>query len=293
MAEWQRIAQTVTTPATLDDPFIVTVPCLHKDQAPEIAEWIVEEIQTNVESEDGQRIKRQNAYSAQEAMARWQREAETLNSVQRLARNMARPNFMQTERHARRAALISWAQLVRPNGVWDHKQYFDPTVDPERGRKFATLGITTRRHHHKYKGYEYYYDIWSNIHYGYVGRYIGFSEDALLDGAGLAQRIDDFIKPSRSPIDRSDLNGEVQRRFDDVTDHLSVRLGISLFERFAPQELTGPLLMNEIAQVDYPIVEESKIPHTCQGVRNRCRRPANRNDERCVVELQNSPRAGR
>ena len=77
MAEWQRIAQTVTTPSTLDDPFIVTVPCLHKDQAPEIAEWIVEEIQTNVESEDSQRIKRQNAYNAQEAMDRWRREAES------------------------------------------------------------------------------------------------------------------------------------------------------------------------------------------------------------------------
>ena len=52
MAQWQRIAQTTTTPATLDDPFIVTVPCPHRDQALEVAAWIVEEIQTNVESGD-------------------------------------------------------------------------------------------------------------------------------------------------------------------------------------------------------------------------------------------------
>ncbi|MBT2786385.1 MULTISPECIES: polymorphic toxin type 44 domain-containing protein [unclassified Halomonas] len=268
MAEWQRIAQTVTTPATLDDPFIVTVPCLHKDQAPEIAEWIVEEIQVNVESEDGQRIKRQNAYNAQEAMDRWRREAESLNSAQRLARNMARPKFMQIERHARRAALASWAWLTMPGGVWDHKQYFDPRVDPERGRQFETSGETTRRHHHKYQGYEYFYDIWSNIHYGYVGRYIGFSEDALLDGAGLAQFASD-VAEFKMPENRSNTNGEGFRRFDDDTDYLSVRLGISMFERFTPQQLTGPLLMNEITQVEYPEKVGSKIPHTCQGVRER------------------------
>ncbi|CAM0553623.1 hypothetical protein EHLJMEHL_03720 [Vreelandella titanicae] len=278
MAEWQRIAQTVTTPATLDDPFIVTVPCLHKDQAPEIAEWIVEEIQVNVESEDGQRIKRQNAYNAQEAMDRWRREAESLNSAQRLARNMARPNFMQIERHARRAALASWARLTMPGGVWDHKQYFDPEVAPERARQFATLGITTRQYHHKYQGYEYFYDIWSNIHYGYVGRYIGFSEDALLDGAGLAQYASD-ITEFKWPENRSDTNGSGLRRFDDVTDYLSVRLGISMFERFTPQEITGSLLMNEITQVEYPEKVGSKIPHTCQGVRRRLEGATNANNQ--------------
>lgn len=166
MTEWQRIAQTVTTPSTLDDPFSVTVPCPHRDQALEVAAWIVEEIQINVESEAAQRIKQQNAYSALEEMDRWQREGDSLNGLQRLARDMARPDFMRIERNARRAAIASWAWLVRPNGVWDHKQYFDPAVDSVRGMQFSTLGITTEPYHHKYQGYEYYYDIWSNIHYG-------------------------------------------------------------------------------------------------------------------------------
>lgn len=267
MAEWQRIAQTVTTPATLDDPFIVTVPCPHRDQALEVAAWIVEEIQTNVESEAAQRIKRQNAYNAQEAMDRWRREAESLNSVQRLARNMARPNFMQIERHAHRTAIASWTLLVKPDGVWDHKQYFQEGGEKED--EFATLGITANQWHHKYQGYEYFYDIWSNIHYGYVGRYIGFSKDALLDGAGLAQLLDDFRKLDRSPTNRSDINGEGLRRYDDVTDYLSVHLGISLFERFTPQQLTGSLLMDEVAKIEYPEEVGSKTPHTCKGVRNR------------------------
>lgn len=279
-------------PATLDDPFIFTVPCPHRDQALEVAAWIVEEIQTNVESDDAQRIKQQNAYSGLEAIERWQREGESLNIVQRLAREVARPNFMQIEMQLKTAALGRWAWLTMPGGVWDHKQYFDPKVDPELARRFATLGITTEQFHHKYQGYEYFYDIWSNIHYGYVGRDIGFAEDTLLDGAGLAQYGSDLTE-LKWPENRSDTNGEGFRRFDDTTDYLSVRLGISLFERFPPKQLTGPLLMNEITQVDYPIDIGSKIPHTCQGVRIRCEEPDNQANEKCTAEVQNSQRAGR
>ncbi|MBT2803037.1 hypothetical protein J7J49_17055, partial [Halomonas sp. ISL-56] len=215
---------------------------------------------------------------------------ESLNSAQRLARNMARPKFMQTERHARRAALASWAWLTMPGGVWDHKPYFHK--GGEKYEEFATAGFTANQWHHKYQGYEYFYDIWSNIHYGYVGRYIGFSEDALLDGAGLAQYASDAAE-FKWPVNRSETNGEGLRRFDDVTDYLSVRLGISLFERFTPQQLTGSLLMNEITQVDYPIERGSKVQHSCQGVRSRCEQDNNKANENCEAELQDSLRAGR
>lgn len=282
MTEWQRIAQTVTTPSTLDDPFIVTVPCPHRDQALEVAAWIVEEIQINVESEAAQRIKQQNAYSALEEMDRWQREGDSLNGLKRLARDMARPDFMRIERNARRAAIAGWAWLVRPNGVWDHKQYFQQ--GGEKYDEFNSTGVSAYPWHHKYRGYEYYYDIWSNIHYGYVGRYVGFSEGALLDGAGLAQLLDDFRRFDRSPTNRSNINGEGLRRYDDVTDYLSVRLGISLFERFTPQQLTGALLMNEIAQVDYPVQSESKLSHDCQAARRRSEEEKRKQRE---VDFQN------
>ena len=266
MAEWQRIAQTVTTPATLDDPFIVTVPCPHRDQALEIAVWIVGEIQANVESEAAQLIAQQNSYSGLEAIERWQQEGESLNIVQRLAREVARPNFMQIEMQLRAAALGRWGWLTMPGGVWDHKPYFQE--GGEKHEEFATVGVSAYPWHHKYQGYEYFYDIWSNIHYGYVGRYIGFSEDVLLDGAGLAQYASD-VAEFKWPENRSDTNGAGFRRFDDDTDYLSVRLGISMFERFTPQQLTGPLLMSEIAQVDYPEGRGSKISHNCQVARKR------------------------
>lgn len=287
MAEWQRIAQTTTTPATLDDPFIVTVRCPHRDQALEVAAWMVEEIQVNVESEAAQRIKQQNAYSALEEMERWQREGEALSGLQRLARDMARPDFMKIERSARRAALAGWAWLVREGGVWDHKPYFHK--DGKMGDEFDSRGVSAYPWHHKYQGYEYFYDIWSNIHYGYVGRFIGFSEDVLLDGAGLAQYLVDRMKSDVSPTDRSEVNGDGYRRFDDVTDHLSVSLGISLFERFTPQQLTGSLLMNEVAQVDYPEERGSKISHSCQEARKRKELYEQRMERE--AELQNSRKA--
>lgn len=34
------------------------------------------------------------------------------------------------------------------------------------------------------------YDIWSNIHYGFVGRFVGFTEFELINGAGYAQICD-------------------------------------------------------------------------------------------------------
>ena len=38
-------------------------------------------------------------------------------------------------------------------------------------------------YYHKYKEYDFYLDVWSNIHYGYVGLSVGFTEDLLLKGS--------------------------------------------------------------------------------------------------------------
>lgn len=40
----------------------------------------------------------------------------------------------------------------------------------------------------------YFNDIWSNMHYGYIGRVVGFSETELIYGAAVAQALDDLIK---------------------------------------------------------------------------------------------------
>ena len=47
-----------------------------------------------------------------------------------------------------------------------------------------------------YKNYDYFFDVWSNIHYGYVGLSVGFDEDTLLKGSDIQQ----FILESKNII---------------------------------------------------------------------------------------------
>lgn len=71
----------------------------------------------------------------------------------------------------------------------------------------------------------YYYDIWSNIHYGYVGRAVGLSCERLCEAASSAQHVDEQgadetvdtdsiqagCKLSKQPIEINDLLEIVER----------------------------------------------------------------------------------
>ncbi len=73
---------------------------------------------------------------------------------------------------------VRFAWLFRPKGEWDHK----PKISPVWGA-WNRLGDSERK---------YYYDIWSNIHFGYIGHASGLRLDALLRGANIAQWCTDF-----------------------------------------------------------------------------------------------------
>jgi DDE superfamily endonuclease/Bacterial toxin 44 len=99
---------------------------------------------------------------------------------------------------------------------WDHKpkianQYSmgrRPAWNPVRPKDFYTAIPGTKK--------QVYYDIWSNIHYGFVGRAAGFSRDAL-------------IKGSHSP-----LAGKT-----DEGDDFTVDLGVDLYEKYGSGGMTG------------------------------------------------------
>ncbi|MCB9781084.1 MAG: LysM peptidoglycan-binding domain-containing protein [Alphaproteobacteria bacterium] len=105
------------------------------------------------------------------------------------------------------AALGEWAAMVRGGGPWDHKariltQWGEWAVDP-------TSGIL------------YNFDVWSNVHYGHVGRAAGLPEFALIEGAGVAQLLDnETVQP-----DGEGLLG----RYDDPLDQAAIRAGFSLW----------------------------------------------------------------
>lgn len=90
---------------------------------------------------------------------------------------------------ARLEAKGRWFLKVRAGADWDHKpilqQMYKDIPDPP-----GPYGQMGRAFHFPIRGdvlYEYYYDVWSNIHYGFVGTKAGFDAKTLQDGgaAGL------------------------------------------------------------------------------------------------------------
>ncbi|RDU58734.1 hypothetical protein CQA53_11965, partial [Helicobacter didelphidarum] len=82
----------------------------------------------------------------------------------------------------RKKAYKLWEEAVKSESIWDHKWQIS--------RLFPTMGLSQKDYHryiHNNITYEIGYDIWSNIHYGYIGKAVGFSEIELLSGAGVAQ----------------------------------------------------------------------------------------------------------
>jgi len=105
-------------------------------------------------------------------------------------------------------ALLAWLAKVRDHGPWDHKPRLremldldqDPTTKQDDDFYFPIRGDTA---------HEYYYDIWSNVHYGYVGSAAAF-DPAILQWA-------------------QDLNIWPAGKGGDPGDNLSVQIGIDLW----------------------------------------------------------------
>jgi len=131
-------------------------------------------------------------------------------------------------------AIILWTLKVAQNSVWDHKPYIRKTFHP------AVPNGEQVWHH--YDRYLYYYDIWSNIHYGYVGRACGFSESELLDGAGIEQIGSDLL---RFKLPSGKVNVEGLRAFDDSSDRESISIGIALHKKH-PDYVTSQAILSRV-----------------------------------------------
>jgi RHS repeat-associated protein len=116
------------------------------------------------------------------------------------------------------AAFALWTSQVAYGGNWDHKR---PIA--ERYRYWQSVPGHMR---------EYFYDVWSNIHYGYVGIHVGFSVRELLDGAGGAQ----FLKSvfTEEQYREAIWSGRVglHTSFDWSTDQAAINLGIYLYYKY-------------------------------------------------------------
>ncbi len=97
-----------------------------------------------------------------------------------------------------------WFSLVRSGAKWDHK----PKLEKKLGLKTPPDYYFPIRDDTEH---EWYYDIWSNIHYGFVGRAAGFTAQTLQDYAA------------------SGLPGAGK---NDDGDVLSVQIGIDLWDEY-------------------------------------------------------------
>lgn len=232
----------------------ITLPwpmCYHSfDGTTAVAEYILGEIRNNSVSNITKAIYYYNDYEGR--FAEYRRLPIWSQALQRP------PQPMKIEAYA------TWGLQVGNRRPWDHK----PLISGDRHlqenavlRPLRRGGEFVRGYHHKYKDYDYFYDVWSNIHYGYVGRAAGFTANELLDGAGLEQLA---TNPIRRQVHDETASG--MRRFDDIPDQRTIELGIELFTNTEGDatRLTREDILDGLERLgNEGFLEGNRVKHIC------------------------------
>ena len=206
-----------------------------RDELTPIAVYIAAEMNTNAHGADVKRMVEMNAFSGEACIDEYMHLA-WWKKLLGAGINPEQCINMDLSMHT--GALLAWGWKVRQGGEWDHK--------PQIARRFhpRSPGL---QHWHLYGNTLYYYEVWSNIHYGYVGRAAGFSNSVLLDGAGLEQIGSDLARlnlPSRSP------GVDGLRAWDDPHDRAAIMMGIELYKRHPGHVTAHEVLMAVITSTD-------------------------------------------
>ena len=142
-------------------------------------------------------------------------------------------------RPSSRLASEQFADLVGYNKVWDHK----PCILAETGQFAFHLG----------REFRFRWDVWSNIHYGYIGMALGFDKKILIDAAGVAQEQNDS-DPSMLKVLRRWISGSLDK-LDDIADTAAVKLGIKMWEDHG-NGITWEILENAVLNTRMKIKRE-------------------------------------
>jgi hypothetical protein len=206
---------------------------LYLDELTPIAEYMSREINLNLRSKEVRAMKRLNNYPAYYRANK--------DKMVELLGGWADSRLMEfhvdhlVNYEAKAAAMAIWTKMVAQDSTWDHKPIVRRCFQPRSpgGQDF-----------HAWKDRRYFLDIWSNIHYGFVGAASGFGEKMLLDGAGLEQIVSDLVN-RRLP--RATGKREILRfrNFDHKNDRVCVTLGMALFEKY-PMGINAEQLMDSI-----------------------------------------------
>jgi len=139
-------------------------------------------------------------------------------------------------------AYTKWEGLVAAGRPWDHKK----AIQRLQGDKHWSCD--------KDKHFLFFYDLWSNIHYGFIGKAAGFTEWELTAGAGVAQLKDNnrscgawtsqYLQNRISELGDADFLAA----FDDASDNEAIKIGFRLYDRYGgtPSFLTAQAILDEI-----------------------------------------------
>ena len=166
-------------------------------EAIDVAKFIVDEMKNNRQSKEAMDIKK-TLQIRDEAF----NNAQNPSMLSYSYANVALANDIK--------ASYMFYLLVDSGKVWDHKWQI--------AKLFPTMGLSTPFYHRYFYNNKYYeigYDVWSNIHYGYIGKVIGFNEITLHFGADMAQSF------SNRAITR-----------DDPKDAEAIKLGFKIYDEY-------------------------------------------------------------
>lgn len=211
--------------------------CTHTDGAILIAEYIVNEIKQNVKSNTANNIRMSIEMSQAPSPFSMNPEADIAGSYA--------------------AALLLWWKTVKTESTWDHKPKIrdNPSFKKVAVHRPLESDTPSKSYYHKYKNHDYYFDVWSNIHYGYVGLSVGFSEGILDKGA--SQEQSNAGTGDADPI-------------DDVT---AIHIGYALYKRFGKyaEGLTARDVLDALEKAKDSDLPESRQIHWCSHPKNPLR----------------------
>ncbi|MEE5102382.1 polymorphic toxin type 44 domain-containing protein [Pseudomonas alliivorans] len=227
--------------------------CKDPDRMEELATYIADEMNTNINSPEVRQMRELNSFDAAAKM----KEYEALSFYLRLG---PCPDFYSMAAGMQAKAFAIWTERVGQNRPWDHKPIIRRTIG----------GVW-----HKQGEYDYFYDIWSNVHYGYVGMAGGLSESVLLDGAGAEQIISDagrkveevFTKPKAQwELPGPNRSGDVEglRAWDDAPDRISISIGVKLYQQHPNGGITAKMIMDEVLAVPPQAWGKGVQIHVCR-----------------------------
>lgn len=231
----------LTTPPEKTEPIV----CTHPDMMEQLASYIADEMNRNIHHSSVLQMKELLSYDVAEETRKfmelpWYAQAGASSPQVIGAANAA-------------AAMALWTERVGQGMEWDHKKKIPNIIG----------GIW-----HKQGDYNYFYDIWSNIHYGYVGRAGGLSESVLSDGAGVEQIASESIRKIKDWEERQwpDATEGVDgmRAYDDDPDRISINIGLELFTEHPNGGITAQMIMEKVLAVNPEDWGDGTRAHDCK-----------------------------